>query len=111
LLDNGIKDKLQNGAAAPPSSSGGGLGNNLWIHVNCNASDDPVVAAPVPSLITPPSSPRWVRTLSANGGTTKTATICKWPSNLAVDNTITAALELVPYAQALRTRRMSAVGP
>jgi hypothetical protein len=110
-LDNGTEDEPQNGAAAPPSSSGGGLGNNLWIRVDCDASDDPVAAAPMPPLITPPSSPRWVRTLSADGGTTETATICEWPSNLTVDNAITAALELVPYAQALRIRRMSAVGP
>ncbi len=73
-----IKNKPQTGAAAAaalPLSSRGGLRNNLWIHIDCDESN-PVPAAPMPPLITLPSSPRRVRTLSANSGTTKTATIC-----------------------------------
>lgn len=46
---------------------------------------------PMP-LITPPASPRRVRTFSL-GGVPEDVTICEWPCNLAVDNAITAALE------------------
>ena len=92
------------------SSSGNddGLGNNLRIYVDASSDDI------MPPLITPPSSPRRIRTMSIDGVTTEMATICEWPSNLAVDNAITASLELVPYDSqeaAMRTRRMSAVGP
>jgi hypothetical protein len=45
---------------------------------------------PIAPLITPPASPRRVSTVSVNG-LEEEATICEWPSNLAVDIAITAA--------------------
>jgi len=119
FLDGGIdedEDEQQSEAArsrsstSPPGNDDDGLGNNLRIHVDYDASSDDIM----PPLITPPSSPRRIRTMSMDGATTEMATICEWPSNLAVDNAITASLELVPYDSqeaAMRTRRMSAVGP
>ena len=107
-LDGGIDDERRSGAASPSGSSCAppGLGNNLRICVDLGDAPDSVAAAPpMPPLITPPSSPRRIRTLSVDGGATEVATICEWPSNLAVDNAITAALELVPYSQAGQTRR------
>ena len=47
-------------------------------------------------LITPPSSPQQIRTLSIDGATTEEATICEWPCNLTVDNAITSAVEQHP---------------
>ena len=47
-------------------------------------------------LITPPSSPQRIRTLSIDGATTEEATICEWPCNLTVDNAITSAVEQHP---------------
>ena len=59
----------------------------------CNQDNNTAAMTP---LITPPSSPRRIRTLSVDGGTTEEATICEWPCNLTVDNAITAALECSP---------------
>jgi hypothetical protein len=93
-----------------------GLGNHPWMRIDYEASEsasssDPIVVPMMP-LITPPSSPRTIRALSVDGETMELTTICEWPSNLTVDNAITAALELVPYHHdALETRRMSSVGP
>mmetsp|Transcript_12294 Transcript_12294/g.21308 ORF Transcript_12294/g.21308 Transcript_12294/m.21308 type:complete len:241 (-) Transcript_12294:231-953(-) len=74
------------------------LGNNLNISLKAldysSASDE--AAMPMP-LITPPSSPRTVRTVSGDGVTTEEATICEWPFNLTVDNAITSALESTPH--------------
>ena len=47
---------------------------------------------PMP-LITPPSSPRRIYTVNMDNGDEEEATICEWPSNLAVDIAITAASE------------------
>ena len=119
FLDGGIDGDEQQSETAwsrssstPPSGDDDdGLGNNLRIYVDYDAASSDDV---MPPLITPPSSPRRIRTMSVDGLTTEVATICEWPSNLAVDNAITASLELVPYDSreaAMRTRRMSAVGP
>lgn len=87
-------------------SSNNSLGNNLKISIKaCNDKhapgvDDTSAAAtmvPMP-LITPPSSPRRVRTYSMDGVTMEEATICEWPYNLTVENAITAALELAPLS-------------
>ena len=59
----------------------------------CNQDNNTAAMTP---LITPPSSPRRIRTLSVDGATTEEATICEWPCNLTVDNAITAALECSP---------------
>ena len=76
-------------------SSTNSLGNNLTISLRaCGNGED--AAAPTP-LITPPSSPRRIRTLSFDGQTEE-ATICEWPCNLTVDNAITAAVEAGPLA-------------
>ena len=42
-------------------------------------------------LITPPSSPRRIRTLSVDGLMEEEATVCEWPCNLTVDNALMAA--------------------
>ena len=42
-------------------------------------------------LITPPSSPRRIRTLSVDGLMEEEATVCEWPFNLTVDNALMAA--------------------
>lgn len=59
------------------------------------AAANTMLMLPTP-LITPPSSPRRIRTVSYDGVTTEEATICEWPCNLTVDNAITAALENAP---------------
>ena len=56
----------------------------------CSKNDMPT------PLITPPSSPQRIRTLSIDGATTEEATICEWPCNLTVDNAITSAVEQHP---------------
>jgi len=83
--------------------SNSSLGNNLKISLKaCNDNhhfDATSAAAAMPMpLITPPSSPRRVRTFSCDGVTTEEATICEWPYNLTVDNAITSALESAPLS-------------
>eukprot|EP01083_Nonionella_stella_P251486 867638_1 len=57
--------------------SNNSLGNNLTISLKaCNYDTRPIVM-PTP-LITPPSSPRRVRTMSFDGTTEVEATICAW---------------------------------
>lgn len=81
-------------------NSNSSLGNNLKISIKkCNDSSLDASAADaisMPPLITPPSSPRRIRTVCLDGVTTEEATICEWPCNLAVDNAITAAFEWAP---------------
>mmetsp|Transcript_154 Transcript_154/g.274 ORF Transcript_154/g.274 Transcript_154/m.274 type:complete len:229 (-) Transcript_154:287-973(-) len=82
-------------------NSNSSLGNNLTISITaCNDHRlDSTAEAVMPMpLITPPSSPRTIRTVSYDGVTTEEATICEWPCNLTVDNAITAALELAPLS-------------
>lgn len=86
-------------------NSSGSLGNNLKISLKACAADvdDGACTAnamPTP-LITPPSSPRRIRTLSFDGAFSEETTICEWPCNLAVDNAITAALESAPLTLSL----------
>lgn len=77
------------------------LGNNLTISLAAldkpQRGEAPSATTPTP-LITPPSSPRKVRTVSCDGVTSEETTICEWPSNLTVDNAITAALESAPLS-------------
>ncbi|KAL7548198.1 hypothetical protein ACHAWF_011495 [Thalassiosira exigua] len=77
-------------------NSCGSLGNALTISLK--ACDDAAAMRTPTPLITPPSSPRRICTVSCDGVTTEEATICEWPCNLTVDNAITAALESSPLA-------------
>lgn len=67
-------------------------------NLSIDACDDSF-EMPMP-LITPPSSPRRICTMMDNGESEET-TICEWPSNLAVDIAITAALESLPLSRRL----------
>lgn len=96
-------------------NSNSSLGNNLKISITaCNdhlidsTAADAEATMPTP-LITPPSSPLRIQTVSYDGVTTEEVTICEWPCNLTVDNAITSALELAPLILPLDGRTSCAL--